>query len=82
MSGKRSLTFIAYIAVAMASLELSSHDISCPYCGETINIDVDHSIDTQTYVEDCQVCCQPIVFNVWVDEETNVPLISCEPEND
>ena len=66
----------------MTNLELSSHDINCPYCGETINIDVDHSIESQTYVEDCQVCCQPIVFKVWVDEDSNVPVIICEAEND
>jgi len=32
----------------------------CPYCGETISMLLDLSITTQTYIEDCEVCCRPI----------------------
>jgi hypothetical protein len=33
----------------------------CPYCGEPISMLLDLSVqDTQTYVEDCEVCCRPI----------------------
>jgi hypothetical protein len=44
-------------------------DITCPYCGEWITIHLDLSAGSQTCVEDCQVCCQPmqIVVNVAVD---------------
>jgi len=63
----------------MPRFELSSHDVSCPYCGESIN--VDHSVDSQSYVEDCQVCCQPIVISVTIDDETESPNISCDVEN-
>lgn len=28
-------------------------DISCPYCGETIEVAVDVSGGSQTYIEDC-----------------------------
>jgi len=41
---------------------LPETDISCPYCGETISILVDGSVGEQRYIEDCQVCCQPIVI--------------------
>lgn len=34
--------------------------IHCPYCGEPIGIDLDLSVESQSYIEDCQVCCQPI----------------------
>ncbi len=34
----------------------------CPYCGENIELLIDGSIDEQTYIEDCQVCCRPIVI--------------------
>ena len=47
--------------------ELVSRDIDCPYCGESINVLVDPSIPDQNYIEDCQVCCRPIVFDVLVD---------------
>ncbi|NOR65079.1 MAG: CPXCG motif-containing cysteine-rich protein [Candidatus Scalindua sp.] len=45
---------------------LEEHTISCPYCGELITILVDRSVDTQQYIEDCQVCCRPIVIQVIV----------------
>ena len=60
---------------------LSSHDVGCPYCGETINVDIDHSVENQSYVEDCQVCCQPIVISVAIVEGEN-PAISCHVENE
>ena len=46
--------------------ELSAKTISCPYCGEHIDILVDGSLPEQEYVEDCQVCCRPIVLSVTV----------------
>ncbi len=34
--------------------------VSCPYCGETVEMTLDPGGGTvQDYVEDCQVCCQP-----------------------
>lgn len=33
----------------------------CPYCLEPISMIIDLSEDgTQTYIEDCEVCCRPI----------------------
>ena len=43
-------------------LDLVPRDISCPYCGEQIDILVDPSITEQSYIEDCQVCCRPMVL--------------------
>lgn len=34
--------------------------VSCPYCGEPLELLVDVSAGGQTYVEDCAVCCRPI----------------------
>ncbi|WP_299889545.1 CPXCG motif-containing cysteine-rich protein [uncultured Lacinutrix sp.] len=36
------------------------HFFQCPYCWETISMLLDTSVDKQTYVEDCEVCCNPI----------------------
>ena len=38
----------------------TTHDISCPHCGETIPIAIDLSGDDQDDVQDCTVCCSPI----------------------
>ncbi len=35
-------------------------EVSCPYCGETITIVLDLSVEEQAYIEDCSVCCQPM----------------------
>ena len=61
--------------------ELSEQHISCPYCGESISILVDDSLSEQSYVEDCQVCCRPIVLNVSVDVDGDVS-IAARSENE
>ncbi|CRL96599.1 MULTISPECIES: CPXCG motif-containing cysteine-rich protein [Pseudomonas] len=45
-------------------LETATYD--CPYCGEEVETTVDLSGGDQTYIEDCQVCCRPISFNLQV----------------
>jgi cysteine-rich CPXCG protein len=45
-------------------------DVSCPYCGEPLTVDVDESGGrTQTYVEDCAVCCQPMTIRARVIDD-------------
>jgi glucose/arabinose dehydrogenase len=43
--------------------------LQCPYCWEEITLLVDGSIETQEYIEDCEVCCRPIDFMVEVDDD-------------
>ena len=45
------------------------HYFACPYCGEQISMVLDLSVDRQTYVEDCEVCCNPIEISYTVEEE-------------
>jgi hypothetical protein len=40
---------------------LQGHDAECPHCGETIGLTLDLSIPDQAYIEDCPVCCKPIM---------------------
>ena len=40
---------------------LQGHDVTCPHCWETINLTLDLSVAEQSYVEDCPVCCKPMV---------------------
>ncbi len=44
------------------------HVVHCPYCGEPFETLIDLSAGSSTYIEDCQVCCQPIEFRVAADE--------------
>ena len=44
--------------------DLQTAFIVCPYCWESIEVLVDCSVNHQEYVEDCSVCCRPIVITV------------------
>ena len=46
--------------------------IHCPYCGEPIVLLVDPSVTHQAYVEDCQVCCQPMAVRAEIDPDGSV----------
>ena len=48
---------------------LQTHNLSCPYCGEVIQIVVDCSLAEQDYIEDCQVCCRPINFSISINND-------------
>ncbi len=48
---------------------LDATEISCPYCGEAIEILLDASAGDQQYIEDCQVCCRPITVTVTLDAD-------------
>ena len=50
-------------------MELLNRTISCPYCGEGIELLIDDSVSGQDYFEDCSVCCRPIRVQVSVDFE-------------
>tara|TARA_R110000850_G_scaffold244768_1_gene369572 strand:- start:5402 stop:5584 length:183 start_codon:yes stop_codon:yes gene_type:complete len=43
---------------------MEEHFFQCPYCWEEISMLLDASIAKQTYIEDCEVCCNPIELTV------------------
>ena len=46
-------------------------DYTCAFCGETNTTFIDLSGGTtQSYIEDCQVCCRPNRLYITIDEET------------
>ena len=42
-------------------------NVQCPYCAEQFETQVDLTAGSFVYVEDCQICCQPIELYVEVD---------------
>jgi hypothetical protein len=42
---------------------LQSRDATCPHCWETIELTLDLSLPEQSYVEDCPVCCKPMMVS-------------------
>ncbi|RZS99827.1 CPXCG motif-containing cysteine-rich protein [Aquimarina brevivitae] len=46
------------------------HFFQCPYCWEEISMLLDASVSSQRYIEDCEVCCNPIeIFTNFEDRE-------------
>ena len=60
---------------------LPSLAITCPYCWEIISIEVDDSALPAQYVEDCSVCCRPILIHAGVDADGTVSA-TATAEND
>jgi len=60
---------------------LHSMVITCPYCWERIAIDVDGSVLPASYVEDCSVCCRPILIHAQEGRD-DAPTVMAEREND
>jgi len=44
-------------------------DLQCPYCAEPMLVRLDLSAGNQQYVEDCQVCCQPMQIRVNMQDD-------------
>ncbi len=55
--------------------------ITCPYCWERIEIAIDLSVDEQRYVEDCSVCCRPMVIS-YRTEGNELAALEVAAEND
>lgn len=53
----------------------------CPYYGERIEVLVDCSVPEQSYTEDCQVCCRPMILRTAVDE-SGLPTVTASREDD
>ena len=54
----------------MNSQELTTRKriFSCPHCGERISMLLDLSDGPQRYMEDCEVCCNPIEISYQSEE--------------
>ena len=50
----------------------------CPYCWETISMLVDISQIKQSYIEDCEVCCNPIQLSIRTE---NSEILAFEAQN-
>ncbi len=60
---------------------LPTRNISCPYCGESIELIIDYSVDHQHYIEDCSVCCRPIEVDITVIAPDEIDVI-CTADNE
>ena len=47
---------------------MNEHFFQCPYCWEEISMLIDTSVSAQIYIEDCEVCCNPVELRVKSEE--------------
>lgn len=51
-------------------------DVHCPYCGESYGLAVDLASGDRTFIEDCTVCCHPILLSL--DTEGDAPTLHAQ----
>ena len=58
---------------------LETTDISCPHCGATFSALLEPEDAGSHYIQDCEICCQPIRFWIHADADGSVSA-ETEPE--
>jgi hypothetical protein len=56
-------------------------EADCPYCGSAIYAEIDLSVPSENFVEDCEVCCAPILFRVATNDLGDVTGVEAVREN-
>ena len=54
------------------------HFFDCPHCWENQLKMIDSSIEKQNFIEDCEVCCNPLEFDLSI-ENNYLKLFSVDP---
>jgi hypothetical protein len=49
--------------------------VTCPYCGEEVRISIEPDV-YGTFVQDCEVCCNPWLVRVVLGEEERRVTVS------
>lgn len=57
-------------------------DLQCPACWETFVVLVDPSLSRQELVEDCAVCCRPLLLRIEIDAEGGVSVDARREDGD
>lgn len=48
---------------------MEEYFFQCPYCWEKISMLIDTSQSYQNYIEDCEVCCNPIQISAYTERQ-------------
>lgn len=57
---------------------MDEYFFQCPYCWERISMLIDVSQMEQKYIEDCEICCNPIQVSIVTE---NQEIMSFQAEN-
>lgn len=61
---------------------LNEHTIDCPYCGAAFTALIDSSEGEAVYIQDCEVCCHPIRFELSLDASGETGVTVYREEDD
>lgn len=50
-------------------METEERFFQCPFCWAQISMLVDLSVEQQSFIEDCEVCCRPIRVSYTTEDE-------------
>ena len=53
---------------------MEEHFFQCPHCWGNISMLFDASVSNQLYIEDCEICCNPIEINPVFDNAELIRL--------
>jgi len=62
-------------------MEINKKESYCPYCGENVSLLIDDTLQTQEYIEDCEVCCRPMVAHVEINSGSKI-FVDTKRENE
>jgi len=48
---------------------MEEHFFQCPYCWEEVSVLLDTSVKNNVFIEDCEVCCNPLEFTVQFENQ-------------
>lgn len=48
---------------------MEEYFFQCPHCWEQISMLIDTSQNHQSYIEDCEICCNPIQLTVTTENQ-------------
>lgn len=61
---------------------IEPRSMTCPWCGAPTTVMLDLTTADSDFVEDCQVCCAPILYSVRSEIDTGDLLLSARRENE
>jgi hypothetical protein len=61
---------------------LDSVDVTCPYCGEAFEALIEPGDAGSAYIQDCEICCNPIQFHLEATADAAAPTVTVAPADE
>ena len=61
---------------------LETVDITCAWCWQLVPVTIDCSAGSAQLIEDCTVCCRPMLLSTTVGNDGTLQMIDAVRDND